>query len=479
MSEKYETVIGLEVHVQLSTKTKAFCGCSTAFGAPPNAQVCPVCLGMPGVLPVFNEKAFEYAIKVALAIDCDIQKTVKFDRKNYYYPDLPKNYQISQFDMPLAYSGKVTITLEDGSAKVIEITRAHLEEDAGKLMHDPERQVSYVDLNRTGTPLLEIVSEPDIRSPQEAHAYLTALKRTIKYLDVSDCNMEEGSLRCDANISIREKGSPELGVKVEVKNMNSFKAVKDALTYEQNRQVELLDDKEKIVQETRLWDENKGITVSMRTKEETQDYRYFPEPDLVPFEVPAELVGKIREELPELPREKSVRFKDEYGLSAEDTDVLTAEKDVAEFYERTVAEIDDPQAVCNWVKGEIMMHRKERNTDIRGLNVKPGDLARIISMAREGVISGLSAKEVLNAYIDTGKDPEEIVREKGLEQVSDKGAIEEMVDKVISENQKSVDDYKKGKSNALSFLVGQVMKNTKGKANPKMAGEMLKKRLDK
>ncbi|MGB3057999.1 MAG: Asp-tRNA(Asn)/Glu-tRNA(Gln) amidotransferase subunit GatB [Candidatus Omnitrophota bacterium] len=479
MSEKYETVIGLEVHVQLSTKTKAFCGCSTAFGAPPNAQVCPVCLGMPGVLPVFNEKAFEYAIKVALAIDCDIQKTVKFDRKNYYYPDLPKNYQISQFDMPLAYSGKVTITLEDGSAKVIEITRAHLEEDAGKLMHDPERQVSYVDLNRTGTPLLEIVSEPDIRSPQEAHAYLTALKRTIKYLDVSDCNMEEGSLRCDANISIREKGSPELGVKVEVKNMNSFKAVKDALTYEQNRQVELLDDKEKIVQETRLWDENKGITVSMRTKEETQDYRYFPEPDLVPFEVPAELVGKIREELPELPREKSVRFKDEYGLSAEDTDVLTAEKDVAEFYERTVAEIDDPQAVCNWVKGEIMMHRKERNTDIRGLNVKPGDLARIISMAREGVISGLSAKEVLNAYIDTGNDPEEIVREKGLEQVSDKGAIEEMVDKVISENQKSVDDYKKGKSNALSFLVGQVMKNTKGKANPKMAGEMLKKRLDK
>ncbi|MGD2279239.1 MAG: Asp-tRNA(Asn)/Glu-tRNA(Gln) amidotransferase subunit GatB [Candidatus Omnitrophota bacterium] len=478
MSDKYETVIGLEVHVQLSTKTKAFCGCSTTFGASPNSQVCPVCLGLPGALPVLNEKAFEYAIKVALALDCDMQKTVKFDRKNYYYPDLPKNYQISQFDMPLAYNGKVTIELEDGSRKDIRITRAHMEEDAGKLLHDPELPVSYVDLNRTGTPLLEIVSEPDIRAPMEAHAYLTALKRTIKYLGVSDCNMEEGSLRCDANISVREKGQKELGSKVEVKNMNSFKAVKEALAFEGERQIELLEDGEKIAQETRLWDEKRNITSSMRTKEETQDYRYFPEPDLVPFEVPAELVEETKKAMPELPREKGLRFSERYELNAGDVDMLIAEKDVSEFFENTVAEFNEPQAVCNWVKGEIMMHMNERGTDIDGLSITPGNLAKIIKMTREGKLSGLAAKEALAACIDTGKDPEEIVKEKGLEQVSERGELEELAEKAIQDNEKSVNDYKKGKTNALSFLVGQVMKATRGKANPKIVGEILKKKLE-
>jgi len=477
ISDKYETVIGLEVHVQLATKTKAFCSCSTLFGAEPNSQVCPVCLGLPGVLPVLNKKAFEYAIKVALALECDIQKTVKFDRKNYYYPDLPKNYQISQYDMPLAYDGKVTVIPEDGPARDIRVKRAHMEEDAGKLLHDPERSFSYVDLNRTGTPLLEIVSEPDITSPEEAYEYLVILKQIVKYLGVSDCNMEEGSLRCDANISIRERGETELGSKVEVKNLNSFKAVRDALAYEQQRQEEEIEDGRKIPQETRLWDEKRNVTVSMRTKEGEQDYRYFPEPDLVPFEVRSELVENMRGALPELPREKKKRFIERYKLDVRDVDVLVAEKDLADFFEKVAAEYDDPQAVCNWVRGEVMMHIKERGTDIAGLGLKAPDLAGIIKMERTGAISGLAAKDVLKVHIDSGKAPEEIVREKGLEQVSDETALESAVNKVIDENERSVNDYKSGKTNALSFLVGQLMKETRGKANPKIASEMLRKKL--
>ena len=478
MSDKYEIVIGLEVHVQLATETKAFCGCSTVFGAEPNTQVCPVCLGLPGVLPVLNRKAFEYAIKVALAIDCDIQKTVKFDRKNYYYPDLPKNYQISQYDMPLAYNGKITITAEDGARRDIGITRAHMEEDAGKLLHDPAKPFSYVDLNRTGTPLLEIVSEPDIRSPEEAYRYLLILKQIIKYLGVSDCNMEEGSLRCDANISIREKGAAELGSKVEIKNLNSFKAVRDALAFEGQRQEELLEGGNKVIQETRLWDENKNVTGSMRSKEEAQDYRYFPEPDLVPFEVRAELIEDIRKAIPELPADKKERFAEQYKLDIRDIDILAMEKELADFFESVVAEYDDPPAVCNWVKGEVMMHMNERGTDIAGLELQASDLARIIMMAKKGVISGLAAKDVLKIHIDTGKDPELIVREKGLEQVSDEGALESAVNKVITENERSVSDYRTGKANALSFLIGQVMKETRGKANPKLVMEMLKKELE-
>ncbi|MGB2600442.1 MAG: Asp-tRNA(Asn)/Glu-tRNA(Gln) amidotransferase subunit GatB [Candidatus Omnitrophota bacterium] len=479
MSKKYETVIGLEVHVRLSTQTKAFCGCSTTFGAEPNTHVCPVCLGLPGVLPVYNKKAFEYAIKVAIALNCDIQKIVKFDRKNYYYPDLPKNYQISQYDMPLAYNGKITITDADGQETDIGITRAHLEEDAGKLLHDKEKAFSYVDLNRTGMPLVEIVSEPDMHSPEQAYQYLTTLKQTIKYLGVSDCNMEEGSLKCDANISLREKGAKELGSKVEIKNLNSFKAVRESLAFEEVRQEEALEEGEKIPQETRLWDENRNVTESMRTKEEAQDYRYFPDPDLVPFEVQPGLVEQIRSSIPELPQQKKERFTKQYGLNEKDIEVLASEKPLADFYEAVVSEYDDPQAVCNWVKGEVMMHVKDLSTDIESLGLKPADLAKIITMAKKGTISGLAAKDVLRENIATGKDPEKIVKEKGLEQVSDEGELESIVSKVIEQNEGSANDFKGGKENALSFLVGQVMRQSKGKANPKLAGEMLRKKLTK
>jgi len=475
--DKYETVIGLEVHVQLATVTKAFCGCSIKFGAAPNTHVCPVCLGLPGVLPVFNRKVLEYGIKAAIALGCDIQKRMKFDRKNYYYPDLPKNYQISQFDMPLAYKGKVTVSLKDGTAKDIGITRAHVEEDAGKLLHAAGEAASYVDLNRTGTPLLEIVSEPDMRSPEEADAYLNVLKRTIKYLEVSDCNMEEGSLRCDANISVRLAGAKTLGSKVEIKNMNSFKAVRDALAYEEERQRDMLEDGARIAQETRLWDEIKGVTASMRSKEESHDYRYFPEPDLVPFEIPAELVETVRLTMPELPQAKKKRFIEEYALSEKDADVLVEDRCVAEFFEETVKCLPDGQSVSNWVRGEYMMHLNERHTDVKGLGIGASDLARIIQLAKDGKISGLAAKEVLRACIDEKKSPDAIVAERGLEQVSDEGELERIVDNVLAANVKSADDFKKGKENALSFLVGQVMKLSKGKANPKIAGSMLRKKL--
>lgn len=476
MNDKYETVIGLEVHVQLSTETKAFCGCSTRFGAEPNTHVCPVCLGLPGVLPVLNKKAFEYAIKVAIALDCDIQNRVKFDRKNYYYPDLPKNYQISQYDMPIAYNGKITIT-SGGKAKDIGITRAHMEEDAGKLLHDENAPFSYVDLNRTGTPLLEIVSEPDLRSPEEAYEYLVKLKQVIKYLGVSDCNMEEGSLRCDANVSLRKRGDKELGSKVEIKNLNSFKAVRDALAFEERRQEEALEDGEKIPQETRLWDENRNITLSMRMKEQAQDYRYFPEPDLVPFEVDQKVVEEVRGTMPELADAKKERFLEEYKIDERDIEVLVSEKELADFFESVAKKFKNPQVVCNWVRGEVMMHMNEKGTDIAGLNLNPEDLAKVIELADGGTISGLAAKDVLKINIETGKSPQEIVKDKGLEQVSDEGELEGVVASVIENNEKSVTAFKSGKENALSFLIGQVMKETKGKANPKLVGEMLKKKL--
>jgi aspartyl-tRNA(Asn)/glutamyl-tRNA(Gln) amidotransferase subunit B len=476
LKEKYETVVGLEVHLQLSTRSKAFCGCSTAFGASPNSHVCPVCLGLPGALPVLNEQAFLYSIKIAVALGCDIQHKVKFDRKNYYYPDLPKNYQISQFDMPLAYNGRVTIDLEDGTKKDIGITRAHMEEDAGKLLHVPGKGASFVDLNRTGTPLLEIVSEPDIRTPQEAHSYLTNLKRIIKYLGVSDCNMEEGSLRCDANISVRPRGQAKLGSKVEIKNMNSFKAVKDALVYEEKRQMELAEEKQAIAMETRLWDDKKGITLSMRSKEDAHDYRYFPEPDLVPFEVAPELVEKTRKDLPELPQAKLERFKKEHGLSGYDADVLTNEREIACFFEET-ARLTDPESASNWVKGEIMMHMNERKATLAELGITPARLSSVMIMAKKGVLSNLSAKEVLRECIDTKEEPETIVKKKGLEQVSDTSELEAIIDKVVEGNKRSVDDFMSGKDQALGFLVGQTMKLSGGKANPKIVNELLRKRL--
>ncbi len=473
----FETVIGLEVHVQLATRTKIFCGCGTVFGKEANSQVCPVCLGLPGVLPVLNRRAFEYAVKVAIAFDCEIQKLVKFDRKNYYYPDLPKNYQISQYDMPIAYKGKIWVETPEGEARYIGITRAHLEEDAGKLMHDPERPFSYVDLNRTGTPLLEIVSEPEIRSPEEAYEYLATLKQIVKYLEVSDCNMEEGSLRCDANISLRERGSEVLGTKVEIKNLNSFKAVREALFFEEERQAEILEEGGKILKETRLWDENKGVTLSMREKEAAQDYRYFPEPDLVPFEVSGETVEGVTALIPELPRAKKARFLKEYGLPVKDVEILVSERSLADFFESIVAVYNKPQEVSNWVRGEIMMHMREKGCDAKGLGLRPEKLADILRMSGEGVISGLAAKEVLGEHMISGKDPAAIVKEKGLEQLSDSSALDGMIDKVLAENQRSVKDFKNGKDNALSYLIGQVMKETKGKANPKIAGEMLRKKL--
>ncbi len=474
---KYDTVIGLETHLQLSTETKIFCGCGNVFGDPPNSRVCPVCLGHPGSLPVLNRKAFEYAIKVALALGCGVQRTVKFDRKNYYYPDLPKNYQISQYDMPIAYDGKIKITLPGGVHKVIGITRAHLEEDAGKLLHDIPGPSSYVDLNRTGTPLLEIVSEPDISSPEEAYLYLVELKRLIRYLGVSDCNMEEGSLRCDANISLKPAGAAVLGSKVEIKNLNSFKAVREALNFEVARQTEALDEGEAIPQETRLWHEEQRVTISMRTKEEAQDYRYFPDPDLVPFEVSSGVIESVRETLPELPASKQERFLGQYGLGEKDIELLISDIDLADFFEKTVKIFSDPQVVCNWVKGEVMMHLKEQGESIESLGLSPQTLAEIIQMASSGRISGLSAKSVLKEVIGTGRSAEDIVRERSLEQVSDKGELEGIVDSVIADNQKSVNDFRSGKEAAIGFLVGQVMKKTSGKANPKVAGEMLRKRI--
>jgi len=477
MENKYETVIGLEVHVQLATRTKVFCGCSTAFGASPNSQVCPVCLGLPGVLPVLNKKAFLLAIKVAIALNCEIQKIVKFDRKNYYYPDLPKNYQISQYDMPIAYNGVLSIETDDGTCRDIGVTRAHLEEDAGKLIHDSQKPFSYVDLNRTGTPLLEIVSEPEIKTPVEAYNYLITLKQIVKYLEVSDCNMEEGSLRCDANISLRKPGDKKLGVKVEIKNLNSFKAVKEALSYEQLRQSDVYDENGIIIQETRLWDEKSNITRAMRIKEQAHDYRYFPEPDLVPFEVSGELVDEVRHTMPEMPEKKKQRFIKKYKLDEPEIDVLISEKSCAEFFEKTVEGYNDPQAVCNWIRGEVMMHANERGNSFDALKLEPLVLSKIISMEKTGKISGLAAKEVLSEHLASGKDPDIITKEKGLEQVSHESELEGIVEKVVSENQKSVSDFRDGKANALSFLIGQVMKNSKGKANPKIAGEMIKRKI--
>ena len=477
---KYETIIGLEVHVQLSTKTKQFCSCSVEFGKEPNSQVCPVCLGLPGVLPVLNEKSLQYSIKIALALKCKIQKIMKFDRKNYYYPDLPKAYQISQYDMPLAYNGKVTIVCDDekGTKKDIGVTRAHMEEDAGKLLHDPNKSYSYVDLNRVGTALLEIVSEPEIETPDQAYKYLTNLKQIIKYLEVSDCNMEEGSLRCDANISLRERGEKKLGNKVEIKNLNSFKAVRDSLLFEENRQREILEEGGIIKQETRLWDEKKNVTTSMRSKEDTQDYRYFPEPDLVPFEIKDELIQEIRKNMPELPEGKAERFAKDYNLDNKDIQILISDKSIACFYEEVVKIFKDYKIVCNWIKGEILKHMNEKNLSINKLNITPQYLASIIKMVQNNTISGLASKQVLAECIETGIDPVVIVKNNSLEQLSDEKELEKIILKVIKENEKSVIDYKKGKVNALGFLIGQVMKQTKGKANPKVVNEMFRKELD-
>ncbi len=473
---KYQTVIGLEVHLQLSTKTKAFCGCVIDFGKAPNSCVCPVCLGFPGTLPVYNMEALNLAIKVALAFNCQIQEYTKFDRKNYFYPDLPKNYQISQYDLPLSRNGHLYIYSEN-KPKRIGITRIHLEEDAGKLIHEAEH--SLVDFNRTGIPLIEIVSDPVLNSPLEAFDYLTNLKSIVQYLDVSDCDMEKGSLRCDANISLRPEGAEELGVKTELKNMNSFKGVKDALSFEVKRQTELLKNNDPMIQETRLWDAEKGVTVSMRSKEGAKDYRYFPDPDLAPFYINQPMVERLRAQLPELPQEKMRRFMSNYSLSEYDAKILVSSKEDAQFAEGCIQGYlgKDKKVMVNWLIGPLLSEANLRKVKLNELNISKDELISLIGFVERGDISGLAAKGVLNQMIDSGKTAQTLIKEGNLLQVSDTAELEKIIEVVVTENVKSVGDFKSGKTNALMFLVGQVMKKSSGKANPKVVGELIKRRL--
>ncbi len=472
----YEAVIGLEVHVQLKTESKIFCSCSTKFGASPNSHTCPICLGLPGVLPVLNKKVVEFAIKMALATNCKIANISQFARKHYFYPDLPKGYQISQYELPLAEHGWLTIEVNGGEKK-IGITRIHIEEDAGKLIHHEHRPISYVDLNRAGVPLIEIVSEPDIRTPDEAVAYLKRLRQLVRYLEICDGNMEEGSLRCDANVSIRERGAKEFGVKTELKNMNSFKHVHKALEYEIRRQTALLMDGQKVVQETRLWNESKGITLPMRGKEEAHDYRYFPEPDLVPLKVSDEWIENIKKDLPELPDAKKARFIEQYKLPAYDAGVLTSSRELAEYYEKCVELFNNPKTVSNWIMVELLRELKHDERDITECPITPEHLAQLLKLIDDGTISGKIAKTVFEKAYKTGKAPKDIVEQEGLIQVSDEGELTKVVNEVISEHPKEVEKYKAGKTKILGFLVGQVMKKTKGKANPQKVNELLRKFL--
>ena len=475
----YEPVIGLEVHVQLKTESKLFCGCSTSFGSEPNTQVCPVCLGMPGVLPVLNKRAVEYAISTGLATDSRINLKSVFARKNYFYPDLPKGYQISQYEEPLVEDGHIEIEV-DGDGKRIGITRIHMEEDAGKLLHGsgPEDSAySFVDLNRTCTPLIEIVSEPDIRTPEEAVAYLKAIHDIVVYLGISDGNMEEGSFRCDANISVRPVGQEEFGTRTEMKNINSFKFVKDAIRYEIGRQVAEIEDGGKIIQETRLWDSQRGVTVSMRSKEEAHDYRYFPEPDLLPLTVSEALVSELRGHLPELPAAKKARFTDEYKLPAYDAGVLTAERALADYYEEAVKLSKDPKTVSNWVMGELLRLLNEENKSIADCPVSPEALSGLVAMIKKGTVSTKIAKEVFEEMYISGKDAAAIVKEKGLTQISDTGELSSVIDGVLGDNPGEVERFRGGEGKLMGFFVGQVMKATRGKGNPGLINKLLKEKL--
>ena len=482
MSGPYETVIGLEVHAQLLTRTKMFCGCSTTFGAAPNTQTCPVCQGMPGTLPVINRRAIEYGIKTALAIGCTVEAHNRFARKHYYYPDMPKNYQISQYEEPLAVHGYLDIEA-GGAARRIGIERLHLEEDVGKLVHEGSletAQSSQVDFNRAGVPLMEIVSKPDLRTPEEAAAYLRALRAILVYLGVCDGNMEEGSMRCDANISLRPVGASELGTKVEIKNMNSFRNVQRALEHEVARQGRMLDGGQRIVQETRLWDPDKGQTVSMRSKEFAHDYRYFPEPDLPPLDVEPRWIETVRATLPELPAARRARFMAAHSLGAYDADLLTGSRALADYFEAAVAACGRPKAVANWVLNELL--RELPGDDERALAacpMPPGNLAGLITLIEDGTISGKIAKEVFEKMIRTGEDARSIVSREGLTQVADTDALGAVVDRVLAEHVKVALDYKAGKKAALGFLVGQVMKATAGKASPAVVNSLLAEKLSK
>ena len=476
--DNYEVIIGLEVHAELSTKTKIFCSCPTKFGASPNTQVCPICMAMPGTLPVLNEKVVEYAVKAGLATNCEIEKNSKNDRKNYFYPDLPKSYQISQFDKPLCKNGYVEINVNN-TKKKIGITRIHIEEDAGKLNHDDFSGGSLVDLNRAGVPLLEIVSEPDLRSSEEAEIYLKKLKSILEYIEVSDCKMQEGSFRADVNVSVRKKGDSKLGTRTEMKNMNSFRSITRGIEYEIDRQIEVIESGEKVEQETLRWDDVSGKTFSMRDKEDAQDYRYFPEPDLVAIKLSDEYIENVRKTLPELPESRKERYLTQYNLSEKDANIITSSKYLSDLFENAIKVCNNPKAVNNWIISDISRILNEKEMEASEIPFNAEQLGNLVILIDKGTISSSIGKKVLEELFENPKDPEEIIKEKGWIQISDENEIKEIALKILEANPQSIADYKAGKDRALGFLVGQAMKQTKGKANPKMLNEIFLEELKK
>jgi len=475
-NNKYEAVIGLEVHAQLLTRSKVFCGCSTEFGNPPNTNVCPICLGHPGVLPVLNKKAVEFTVLMGLAVNCRINEKSVLARKNYFYPDLPKGYQISQYELPICEDGLINVDSDD-SLKKIRIKRIHLEEDAGKSIHDQGYE-TLVDLNRCGTPLMEIVSEPDLRTAKEAYSYLYKMRQIVQYLGICDGNMEEGSLRCDANISVRLKGTDKLGTKTEVKNMNSFKSVERAINHEIERQIDILEEGGEIVQETLLWNADLNEAFSMRSKEEAHDYRYFPEPDLLPVVISEEWKNEIAEQLPELPDERREKFISKYKLPEYDAEILTQTKSIADYFENVTSFTDDNKSASNWIMGDVLKVINEQKLDIRNFPVPPDKLAKLINLINKGTISGKIAKDIFPEMISEGKDAESIIKEKDLVQITDVSSIENIVEKIIESHQDEVKQFLDGKEKVLGFFVGQIMKETKGKANPKLVNELLRKKFN-
>ena len=476
--EDYELIVGLEVHAELSTKTKIFCSCGAEFGAEPNTHICPVCMALPGALPVLNEKVVEYAVKAGLATNCEIEKNSKNDRKNYFYPDLPKSYQISQFDKPLCNHGYIEIEDDNGNPKKIRILRIHIEEDAGKLNHNEFGAGTLVDLNRAGVPLIEIVSEPDFRSTGEVDRYLKKLKSILQYIDVSDCKMQEGSFRADVNVSVHKKGEP-FGTRTEMKNINSFKSITRLIDYEKERQIYELEHGNTIEQETRRWDDLEGRTFSMRNKEDSQDYRYFPEPDLVAIKLSDEYIENIRKELPEMPESRKERYMNKYGISEKDSNSITASKYLSDFFEKAGEITNDYKSVCNWLNSDVARILNEKEMEPEEIPFTAEELAEMVTLINKGTISTSIGKKVLDELFENPKSPSKIIEEKGWVQISDKSAIKEVVLKVLAENAQSVADYKAGKDRALGFLVGQAMKQTKGKANPKMLNEMFIEELKK
>ena len=474
---EFEPVIGLEVHAQLNTKSKIFSPTSTEFGGTPNSHVSPICLGMPGVLPVLNKEVLEYAFKTAIALNCELHPRSRFARKNYFYPDLPKGYQISQYEEPFSTNGWLDIGT-NGSTKRINITRIHMEEDAGKLIHDNLGNSSFVDLNRAGVPLVEIVSEPELSSAEEAVEYMKKLRSILRYIGVCDGNMEEGSLRCDANVSVKPKGSDKLGTKAEIKNVNSFKYVQKAIEYEIKRQILLLENGEEVIQETRLFDSNKGVTFSMRSKEEAHDYRYFPDPDLLPVVIEKEQIEEIRNSLPELPDQRLTRFKEEYNLPEYDAGVLTSTKEIADYFEDCLKKYNNPKIVSNWIMTEVLRELKGED-DINSFGITPDKLGELLILIEDGTISGKIAKDVFEDMFTSGKSANQIVEEKGMKQISDQSELENIVSRILADHPDEISRYKAGDQKLMGFFVGQVMKETKGKANPKIVNEILRKGLSK